>query len=178
MQNAHQVFSTSVEVFPLTKRLNVSLLGLLHVRGGVSLSIVTDGNFALSSPRPWRCFYPSSLLTKQEVVFSTSVEVFLHAGRDDQRKRGLLHVRGGVSHGPEARAKAGRSSPRPWRCFRLGKLLVVPWAVFSTSVEVFPAPASYSERRAGLLHVRGGVSSGKVPSAILITSSPRPWRCF
>ena len=71
------VFSTSVEVFPENRHFNSLILGLLHVRGGVSLILIQRNRSKESSPRPWRCFV--------EVSMATNVEL------------GLLHVRGGVS---------------------------------------------------------------------------------
>ena len=72
-----RVFSTSVEVFPSSDKPSISLVSLLHVRGGVSghgKSLLTG---QLSSPRPWRCFRPEGHVKGGYVVFSTSVEVFL-----------------------------------------------------------------------------------------------------
>ena len=74
------VFSTSVEVFLHGKRAVVRLLGLLHVRGGVSqFSTIDVVNIR---------------------VFSTSVEVFPRDLSKLERGFGLLHVRGGVSLPP------------------------------------------------------------------------------
>ena len=52
------VFSTSVEVFLVTLCVYCrSAFRLLHVRGGVSGSMVGDTGQFSSSPRPWRCFF-------------------------------------------------------------------------------------------------------------------------
>ena len=50
------------------------------------------------------------------------------------------------------------SSPRPWRCFRRVYRPAGATAVFSTPVEVFPAPRPSSRMPHRLLHARGGVS--------------------
>ena len=70
---------------------------LLHVRGGVSNGQDTVKSPLGSSPRPWRCFYLVIDRVDGGAVFSTSVEVFLKNPRNSEEKRGLLHVRGGVS---------------------------------------------------------------------------------
>ena len=72
-------------------------LGLLHVRGGVSTPGLSFRQHQVSSPRPWRCFSISLLVFSFSSVFSTSVEVFLHADEIRAGTRSLLHVRGGVS---------------------------------------------------------------------------------
>ena len=73
---------------------------------------------------------------------------------------------------------ADESSPRPWRCFLVPENRKYPRMVFSTSVEVFPFPQWFHVARFGLLHVRGGVSTGDRDSRPQYRSSPRPWRCF
>ena len=192
------VFSTSVEVFLQAASVVCRCIGLLHVRGGVSIERKRRRICGLSSPRPWRCFQMTTWIVFGCVVFSTSVEVFPVLSKSKSNSSGLLHVRGGVSSDAPMADHAYKSSPRPWRCF----LKVVlpspaPW-VFSTSVEVFLSGASSVPERVGLLHVRGGVSKdaidaltelgllhvrGGVSSNVQLTvtdreSSPRPWRCF
>ena len=70
------VFSTSVEVFPHAWIVLNGLLGLLHVRGGVSMTGGPEIGDIGSSPRPWRCFYETENTPEGSYVFSTSVEVF------------------------------------------------------------------------------------------------------
>ena len=136
----------------------LSLVCLLHVRGGVSAKVTIQRHGALSSPRPWRCFYNPALARGSFLVFSTSVEVFPVAGRTRSASGCLLHVRGGVSLGNfEVGATTG-SSPRPWRCFQVGIRTSGRDDVFSTSVEVFPCRSASEKSRQ--------------------QSSPRPWRCF
>ena len=90
----------------------------------------------------------------------------------------LLHVRGGVSDRKQTTTAEGTSSPRPWRCFGRSRSSWPTSQVFSTSVEVFLIPRFLQICKLGLLHVRGGVSTGKTTNAICAGSSPRPWRCF
>ena len=87
------VFSTPVEVFLWLSSGLVGLLGLLHARGGVSISYCPGANRGGSSPRPWRCFSfvipPATFI----LVFSTHVEVFLLHQRAGERPQRLLHAR-------------------------------------------------------------------------------------
>ena len=152
------VFSTSVEVFPLTGCSSLQNSGLLHVRGGVSLAVVRFDLDSVSSPRPWRCFQRQPHVSLPFSVFSTSVEVFLKLRYGKLIKFRLLHVRGGVSHFPQFVCFDRSSSPRPWRCFS--------------------APDGSAGRSVGLLHVRGGVSNTTRVKRLKQLSSPRPWRCF
>ena len=86
-----------MEVFPFALARTSAISSLLHVRGGVSTPIASSTCSRLSSPRRWRCFQYCQSILVQLQVFSTYVEVFpveLHAL---VTRRGLLHVRGGVS---------------------------------------------------------------------------------
>ena len=92
-----EVFSTSVEVFPLSDAPVENRLSLLHVRGGVSELKFIKMLFWESSPRPWRCFHWLSRFDVIVLVFSTSVEVFPVLPGWNKILQCLLHVRGGVS---------------------------------------------------------------------------------
>ena len=131
-----------------------------------------------SSPRPWRCFWEIIFPIKEIKVFSTSVEVFPTTSVACDMKKGLLHVRGGVSELLATMGTAATSSPRPWRCFRQTCAVFDTVAVFSTSVEVFLVPLMPYEFDACLLRVRGGVSQMLLLIGFSLWSSPRPWRCF
>ena len=172
------VFSTSVEVFLKLITSSRYSSSLLHVRGGVSAHAHDSRTRTQSSPRPWRCFLHGPRVYRRQHVFSTSVEVFPKHRGTIGTHTSLLHVRGGVSTESQLRTKTFASSPRPWRCFRhilhAGEIA----NVFSTSVEVFLEEEGYRAARAGLLHVRGGVSPAKQFVELPRTSSPRPWRCF
>ena len=157
-QRIHKVFSTSVEVFPIPAAAAHPDISLLHVRGGVSRMWSRKGRFDLSSPRPWRCFFASRPFWSLDLVFSTSVEVFLPMLRSCVTRSGLLHVRGGVSRYRRDFQPVQPSSPRPWRCFH--------------------EPQDRSKPGRGLLHVRGGVSEWFRDENLQNASSPRPWRCF
>ena len=153
-------------------------LSLLHVRGGVSCVLRISRICRRSSPRPWRCFQGPQVFSRDFVVFSTSVEVFLPRQAIRRTGKSLLHVRGGVSFIRILNEPRSTSSPRPWRCFSLDFTACVLQKVFSTSVEVFPHVTGNLAREVGLLHVRGGVSYSLRNQIIGIRSSPRPWRCF
>ena len=169
-----------MEVFPEVVQDLGPNFGLLHVRGGVSLSGAATATLDLSSPRPWRCFWSQAFPPVGVKVFSTSVEVFLERSQLPPSMRGLLHVRGGVSLSYEKSERPSFwrllhvrggvslrtasvtegvwSSPRPWRCFQNSPKNSETFSVFSTSVEVFLSPNSTSSMALSLLHVRGGVS--------------------
>ena len=138
----------------------MAVYGLLHVRGGVSTDEFKSADGAESSPRPWRCFYTGRDGLPKQLVFSTSVEVFLNSWGSYDPAIGLLHVRGGVSTPFFGLNDEVASSPRPWRCFRHLHTDVTGNCVFSTSVEVFPCHGSLRKPLSSLLHVRGGVSFG------------------
>ena len=131
-----------------------------------------------SSPRPWRCFLNAFSRSEADRVFSTSVEVFPEPAAGEQGRQGLLHVRGGVSFLRRRFAALLWSSPRPWRCFPVGRDPAGVLLVFSTSVEVFPAVGTVANLQTSLLHVRGGVSGSGSSAQAMTKSSPRPWRCF
>src|SRR5690554_5462555 len=153
-------------------------MSLLHARGGVSPRRPDHQDLEASSPRPWRCFHGCRLFALSKGVFSTPVEVFLSASLRSPRLPRLLHARGGVSLLGLEFASYGRSSPRPWRCFRSHKPATAHVGVFSTPVEVFPHDTTELEVWLCLLHARGGVSRMTVPNFSQYKSSPRPWRCF
>ena len=172
------VFSTSVEVFPKYRSASLQRWGLLHVRGGVSEWFRDENLQNASSPRPWRCFSRQTRRVPKRSVFSTSVEVFLNGDQRSGPDACLLHVRGGVSETNKLQNGLKKSSPRPWRCFPVGRDPAGVLLVFSTSVEVFPAVGTVANLQTSLLHVRGGVSGSGSSAQAMTKSSPRPWRCF
>ncbi len=163
-----------MEVFPLNRIEGFKWQGLLHVRGGVSKWHFRLTVVRVSSPRPWRCFYVALEDILNCRVFSTSVEVFQKVSAEPVGFDGLLHVRGGVSACTSSLDATGRSSPRPWRCFRHFNVGTCSLKVFSTSVEVFLRPALSPNGVVSLLHVRGGVSEsdeiGKFSFRVFSTS--------
>ena len=178
LRQGADVFSTSVEVFPELGWSQCADPSLLHVRGGVSGTAQLGRPKRRSSPRPWRCFPEFYGVGYSGGVFSTSVEVFPPRSSAGSTRRGLLHVRGGVSLPRSLAIVCSASSPRPWRCFRFSRGLKTAIFVFSTSVEVFLKSSSSENFCSGLLHVRGGVSEAGLSVIPSHVSSPRPWRCF
>ncbi len=193
-----KVFPTPVGVFP-TMSLTLPMgESLPHARGGVSIKGTVCSDQPKSSPRPWGCFHPLLLRTRQPSVFPTPVGVFLETVGQFILIDSLPHARGGVSMPGIIGVEKGKSSPRPWGCFcwrfrRVQDAIVFPTpvgvfryirrshvvsVVFPTPVGVFPASRS---RRSGwtcLPHARGGVSRGVHMGFKLSQSSPRPWGCF
>src|SRR5690606_17870187 len=113
-----------------------------------------------------------------QIVFPTSVGVFLCIHRPRLYPLGLPHVRGGVSGLAQCLRDAAESSPRPWGCFPPTHPGTAPFPVFPTSVGVFPPYTSWDGTSPGLPHVRGGVSGSGRRRRSGRWSSPRPWGCF
>ena len=93
-------------------------LSLPHARGGVSDKGQIVSVPGLSSPRPWGCFWSSHEMRQASQVFPTLVGVFPCDDSFQQTANCLPHARGGVSKGNLDFIGSGRSSPRPWGCFR------------------------------------------------------------
>ena len=137
-----------------------------------------SGICSKSSPRPWGCFYKSSLKKEALKVFPTPVGVFLINWKLLQRRLCLPHARGGVSHGERRNAQGKKSSPRPWGCFPSTMLAAEQARVFPTPVGVFPPINRLDVTKYSLPHARGGVSASFIQEGDAVTSSPRPWGCF
>ena len=119
---------------------------------------ILSGIASQSSPRAWGCFSDKR--------------------REYDQKRGLPHVRGGVSKLENVKARKLASSPRAWGCFQKGTHVDTCVPVFPTCVGVFLSEIAERFRSVGLPHVRGGVSAGPVPPSGGQPSSPRAWGCF
>ena len=161
-----KVFSTYVEVFPSASSPWGMRMCLLHVRGGVSSGMPSACWPVLSSPRTWRCFLRRFSTVCEEAVFSTCVEVFPTLRRNGSGRRGLLHVRGGVSTPTAYGDGATASSPRMWRCFLIITARSMRMEVFSTYVEVFLETQKVCRECRRLFHICGGVSSQIFSGAI------------
>ena len=72
----------------------------------------------MSSPRSWGWFYNFVTGDDAHGVFPTLVGVFLKDEAAFMAEYRLPHARGGVSKGNLDFIGSGRSSPRPWGCFR------------------------------------------------------------
>ena len=71
------VFPTCVGVFLLNSLPERAFACLPHVRGGVSVLVPVDRDFAVSSPRAWGCFSSRISGNAERIVFPTCVGVFL-----------------------------------------------------------------------------------------------------
>ena len=131
------VFPTPVGVFRSTCRDGHPEFCLPHARGGVSNPARAFLRLALSSPRPWGCFYTGKSTADRLSVFPTPVGVFLRQLVMAEAKARLPHARGGVSLHHSACAACLWSSPRPWGCFCLFLCIAVCCLVFPTPVGVF-----------------------------------------
>ena len=111
------VFPTPVGVFLKRLTLIHTVISLPHARGGVSnLHKRLDGLIE-SSPRPWGCFFITSIRIIIDMVFPTPVGVFLPPQNQAVKLRCLPHARGGVSKRIDIVDTSLSSSPRPWGCF-------------------------------------------------------------
>src|SRR5690606_17742307 len=104
------------------------------------------------------CFPALGVHGDGAVVFPTCVGVFPGACWVCLLPLGLPHMRGGVSIGRALAAVQERSSPHAWGCFRRAAHLSLERNVFPTCVGVFLAATVSPSTRAGLPHMRGGVS--------------------
>ena len=111
------VFPTPVGVFPKIHKRGKPHERLPHARGGVSVCECPAIDAALSSPRPWGCFWFSPRDPFRPAVFPTPVGVFLHDLMKRAMRASLPHARGGVSGDRLIAAVLQLSSPRPWGCF-------------------------------------------------------------
>ena len=102
-----------------------TVIGLPHVRGGVSERITIFRISHLSSPRAWGCFFLQDACTVDGKVFPTCVGVFLTISPKARQSTGLPHVRGGVSESRAGRLLRCRSSPRAWGCFSIAAGVVI-----------------------------------------------------
>ena len=172
------VFPTCVGVFPSSTRAGLLSESLPHVRGGVSEAGGLDSPEAESSPRAWGCFSQYRRDDRRAYVFPTCVGVFLTRSPSRWSRRGLPHVRGGVSFHFQGKAFPEKSSPRAWGCFSFGCGVHFIPLVFPTCVGVFPLDLPNISAYPSLPHVRGGVSSRNSEKGGFVMSSPRAWGCF
>ena len=131
------VFPTPVGVFLGTRSRCWQAPRLPHARGGVSKRALLDALKSGSSPRPWGCFFLTSVCIFSRSVFPTPVGVFLRRDWLLDSEFGLPHARGGVSAGGPRSGQQISSSPRPWGCFFSGSKSRSSSAVFPTPVGVF-----------------------------------------
>ena len=111
-------------------------------------------------------------------VFPTFVGVFPRMRSISASVSGLPHVRGGVSRESRKATRYRPSSPRSWGCFPGPDVKGFYPLVFPTFVGVFPMRSERLAWRAGLPHVRGGVSEHHATYRHDPSSSPRSWGCF
>ena len=114
---AAKVFPTHVGVFPDQGALEQTIPSLPHARGGVSRLSASAVHLMGSSPRTWGCFYLSSPMWENKIVFPTHVGVFLASSNPSAMRCSLPHARGGVSRLAVFPSGLAWSSPRTWGCF-------------------------------------------------------------
>ena len=113
------VFPTCVGVFPLCDHPRVIVIGLPHMRGGVSFAARLKLHAIGSSPHAWGCFSRKVNSICKNNVFPTCVGVFLRFQSFGNNKISLPHMRGGVSGSLTISGSTFASSPHAWGCFHL-----------------------------------------------------------
>ena len=141
------VFPTCVGVFPAHRGQRRGHSRLPHVRGGVSALRGVMRRILTSSPRAWGCFPAGEGLRRHPEVFPTCVGVFPLTQVHLSGRRGLPHVRGGVSLCGCVDLRTESSSPRAWGCFFSDCTDSNPFYVFPTCVGVFQCSSSPRQTR-------------------------------
>ena len=150
------VFSTYVEVIPISIDEFAQKYGILHVCGGDPLAPRATVLKVLYSPRMWRWSLKFEVCLGFQFVFSTYVEVILADTIIEPAIMSILHVCGGDPTSFFNLKPKCLYSPRMWRWSQrnVGKSI---WdTVFSTYVEVILATGKYSQPKLCILHVCGG----------------------
>ena len=146
------VFSTYVEVIPITPlRLKIGL-SILHVCGGDPLVCVGGRNGYVYSPRMWRWSPAASALALWARVFSTYVEVIPDNKRSESMSVGILHVCGGDPSPWPSSFFHKLYSPRMWRWSHDIRAVARHIYVFSTYVEVILTDLVGAVLDWGILH--------------------------
>ena len=109
------VFSTCVEVIPISLFFFRASLSILHVCGGDPHLKWLCKNKTMYSPRVWRWSYRPYIITNELYVFSTCVEVIPCIFLLAKASKSILHVCGGDPETLRGRIKEIQYSPRVWR---------------------------------------------------------------
>ena len=175
---AGQVCSTHVEMFPHMVQKYLGKTSLLHACGDVSRFADRRSVSVEFAPRMWRCFPAPAEDPAARVVCSTHVEMFLESLEFCQEGLCLLHACGDVSMHERSNSSPGRYAPRMWRCFLLISATYQLRKVCSTHVEMFLSTRSIFYINDSLLHACGDVSKTAEASGWDESFAPRMWRCF
>ncbi len=151
-----KVFSTYVEVIPISRYENGLSFRILHVCGGDPVCFKYVGIWRKYSPRMWRWSHSLRLQSSCSRVFSTYVEVILAIKLQWIATCCILHVCGGDPESITLSCSFFGYSPRMWRWSQQRDWSEYCVAVFSTYVEVIPwSLISFAVSRS-ILHVCGG----------------------
>ena len=170
------VFSTYVEVIPISAQAKLSLGGILHVCGGDPDGAVYDYIRKQYSPRMWRWSFVLLLGLLLFSVFSTYVEVILLSQNKHLNTRCILHVCGGDPITSDMLSIQKRYSPRMWRWSYLCLQIKDKQHVFSTYVEVILFCKWCNSCSVSILHVCGGDPNMTNEETKQAVYSPRMWR--
>ena len=131
---------------------------ILHVCGGDPQKLVCQQVQNKYSPRMWRWSSSNQVKSKQNIVFSTYVEVIPRRLYNNEFNSSILHVCGGDPNSCHVRQNGLKYSPRMWR-WSYSALKIRPlFSVFSTYVEVILSTYEELVQKNGILHVCGGDS--------------------
>ena len=111
------VFPTCVGVFLLIVSNFPIMIGIPHMRGGVSKTGYLTTDWEQYSPYAWGCFCPASGCRALRYVFPICVGVFLAKPFAINVMRRIPHMRGGVSDEAFTQGSAQLYSPYAWGCF-------------------------------------------------------------
>ena len=163
-------------MFPISKRLLLMLLSLLHACGDVSRHVFLSASSKGFAPRMWRCFFHSIKTPWWPWVCSTHVEMFLRRVHHVQGHGGLLHACGDVSFSRFKHGILQGFAPRMWRCFLHVEGEIGKADVCSTHVENFSIIIYHKSH---LIAPRcGDVSCCISASFSSALSAPRMWRFY
>ena len=150
------VFSTYVEVIPMTAEQLTNYLCILHVCGGDPILEYGWNVSTQYSPRMWRWSCILNRSSDSMNVFSTYVEVILNHWWNLCHWSSILHVCGGDPLFARLATLPVPYSPRMWRWSCSCSKVEAKKEVFSTYVEVIPFGTLYLVKTGSILHVCGG----------------------
>ena len=151
-----RVFSTYVEVIPISCTSLCAFLSILHVCGGDPAETFRFNWWKTYSPRMWRWSQLKQELSPILLVFSTYVEVIPTTNKLRTSHPSILHVCGGDPYRRCWPLRPSKYSPRMWRWS--SEELIEEWCGFR------------------ILHVCGGDPQFGKTETIVVKYSPRMWR--
>ena len=172
----HFVFSTYVEMIPSLKPVVKPPFSVLHVCGDDPWKKFKTWKLLECSPRMWRWSSDVEQCPRYLNVFSTYVEMILDYEKEIQKYYRVLHVCGDDPQELQNFRNQYKCSPRMWRWSCSVFLYVIPFAVFSTYVEMILTAQKLIIIKQCVLHVCGDDPTTGFLMNLFNTCSPRMWR--